>query len=73
MKKKETWHWQEAQEKAFLKLKADVIQNIKGFFKPGAETKLFTDASKVVLGAVLVQRQEKRKRSSDIRRRSAKP
>lgn len=60
MKKASKWEWGQHQEAAFELLKHEVKENIEaqGFFKSGAPTKLFTDASKVGLGAVLVQEQE---------------
>lgn len=56
-KKSSTFSWQKDQEDAFQEIKHYVIKDVmtQGFFKIGAETQVYTDASGVGLGAVLVQ------------------
>lgn len=57
LKKDEMEKWSEEQDRAFNELKLAVKDNVRtqGFFKLGVPTKLYTDASPVGLGAVLVQ------------------
>lgn len=55
--------WKEHQQEAFIKLKDAIINcTVKqGFFNGGDETFLYTDASEVAVGAVLVQKNQEGK------------
>lgn len=57
LRSNELKEWSAEQSEAFEKLKKRVRDNVdtQGFFELGATTKLYTDASPVGLGAVLVQ------------------
>lgn len=57
-RKGEEFVWGRDQQNAFDELKRRMTNGpTLGFFKPGAKTKLVTDASKVGLGAILIHEQ----------------
>ncbi|KAH0811943.1 hypothetical protein GEV33_010848 [Tenebrio molitor] len=58
LKKAAEWNWQEQQQEAFDKLKAILTATpTLGIFNVNSETQVHTDASKVGLGAALLQKQ----------------
>lgn len=57
LKKDSKFQWQEAQENAFVTLRDALVQRpVLGFYDPTSETQLHTDASKIGIGGVLLQR-----------------
>lgn len=57
LKKDAVWTWAEQQENAFETLKSKLINRpVLSIFDPTAETELHTDASRVGIGGILVQR-----------------
>lgn len=58
-KKSAAWRWGEAQQEAFDTLKARLVARpVLALYKHGAETELHTDASKIGVGGILLQRQD---------------
>ncbi|CAG9137171.1 unnamed protein product [Plutella xylostella] len=57
LKKDAGWEWSSSQEKAFEDLKARLVDRpILAIYDPNAETELHTDASKIGVGGILLQR-----------------
>lgn len=57
LKKDEAWEWSENQEEAFQNLKSRLIDRpILAIYDPAAETELHTDASRLGVGGILLQR-----------------
>lgn len=62
LKKDAKWQWTNAEETAFLNLKEDLVKRpILAFYNPKYETQLHTDACKVGLAGILMQRSNKDK------------
>lgn len=60
LKKDSKWRWGDAEESAFLKLKTELVKRpILSFYNPEFETQLHTDASKVGVAGILMQRPNK--------------
>lgn len=60
LKKNVAWRWCEAEEQAFASLKAELIKRpILSFYEPTHETQLHTDASKMGIAGILLQRPDK--------------
>lgn len=57
LKKDATWQWSAEQEESFKELKEKLIDRpILAIYDPSAETELHTDASKLGIGGILMQR-----------------
>ncbi|CAH2220104.1 jg14835 [Pararge aegeria aegeria] len=57
LKKDTVWTWNDDQEKAFVKLKTRLVDRpILAIYDPAAETELHTDASRLGIGSILLQR-----------------
>lgn len=57
LKKGVAWEWSEKQEAAFENLKARLVDRpILAIYDPSAETELHTDASRIGVGGILLQR-----------------
>lgn len=60
LKKDCAWYWDELQENAFVKLKEELVKRpILSFYNPTYETQVHTDASKVGIAGILLQRPSK--------------
>jgi hypothetical protein len=56
LEKEVSWHWNQAQQKSFNKLKQMVSTTpVLGYYNPNKQVKLTVDASEKGLGAVLLQ------------------
>lgn len=60
LKKDAKWKWSESEESAFLTLKGELVKRpILSFYDPEFETQLHTDASKIGVAGILMQRPNK--------------
>lgn len=60
LKKDAKWHWADLEEHAFIALKGELVKRpILAFYNPASETQLHTDASKIGIAGILLQRVSK--------------
>lgn len=60
LKKDTKWQWGSLEEEAFMKLKAELVKRpILAFYNPKYETQVHTDASKLGIAGILLQRPNK--------------